>query len=333
MGRHCIIGGTFTYVHSGHLRLLSECGKFSRITVGLTSDSYVRSHKLYPSFPYRRRLAGLRAALKKLGILSRCRIVQIEDEFGGADENMEADAIVVSEETASVAERINARRIKRRLLPLEIIRLPLLYGEDLKKISCAAIYEGRTDLCGRLLLPLRLQLATDNPTKRQGAERAIKRIFGGKFAIFHHSEKSGVPAHPFDGQTFRGAENRAKAAWKRAKGKCDYAIGIESGLFSRLKRGLHIDITVACVYDGEEATYGTGMGFAVPNAIAEKIKRDSSDLSEALRQLTGIEKIGWKQGALGWFSHGRMHRSEQVEAAVCCAFVPRIARAKLAVKY
>lgn len=320
-------------MHQGHAGILRECRGFSRITIGLTSDSFVRKHKIYPSFPYAKRLAGLKAALKKEGVLSRCTIFRIDDEAGGADSNRVADTIIVSEETEGAAARINEKRKRGGLLPLKIISVPLLYGADLKKISCAAIYEGKTDLEGKLLKPLHIQAATENPTKLKGAETALRRVFGKKIAVSSHSEKSGVPAHPFDSQTFAGARNRARAAWKRAGKKCSYSLGIESGLFSRMKSGIHIDITICCVYDGKRETYGTGMGFAVPEKIAKRIKRDKSDLSEALRQITGIERIGWKQGALGWFSGGAMHRSEQIEAAVACAFVPRVAMAKLGMRY
>jgi pantetheine-phosphate adenylyltransferase len=333
MEGHCILGGTFTCVHEGHLRLLRECRRFRRITIGLTSDAYVRRHKVYPSFPYPKRLASLKAALMRMGLASRAKVVKIEDEAGGADRNREADAIIVSEETEAAARRINTKRARAGLKRLRIITVPLAYGGDLKKISCASIYEGKTDLGGRLLAPLRIQAGTENPTKLSGASRALHRIFGKRFTLRGHSEKSGVAAHPFDGQTFVGARNRAVAAWKRAGGKCDYSLGIESGLFSRLKGGLHMDITVCCVHDGKGETYGTGMGFAVPGRIARKIRRDRSDLSEALRGITGIERIGWKQGALGWFSDGIMHRSEQIEAAVACAFVPRVAAAKMGVRY
>ncbi|MCX6773257.1 MAG: pantetheine-phosphate adenylyltransferase [Candidatus Micrarchaeota archaeon] len=335
---HCILGGTFTYVHAGHEGMLSACRKFSRVSIGLTSDAFVKRNKIYPSFPYARRLAGLKAALKKTGVLPRCEIFKIENEAGGADRNKAADTIIVSEETESAAVRINRQRKKNSLRPLKIITVPLLYGDDLKKISNVAIYEGKTDLHGRLRVPLRIQVATDNPTKRKGTATALRRIFGSKFTLNSHSEDSRVPAHPFDNQTFEGARNRAVAAWKRANGagkgsKCDYSLGIESGLFSRMHPHTHIDITIACVYDGKTETYGTGMGFVVPEQIAKKIKRDKSDLSVALAEITGIERIGWKQGALGWFSKGKMHRAEQIEAAVTCAFVPRVAVAKLGMEY
>lgn len=329
----CIIGGTFTCVHAGHWLLLRECHRFSRITIGLTSDSFVRKHKIYPSFPYAKRLAGLKAALKKHGLFRRAKILKIEDGAGGADKNRTASALIVSEETHNAALRINRKRRSRGLHPLRIIVVPLLYGQDLKKISCASIYEGKTDSGGRLLSPLHIQAGTENPTKLAGTSRALQRIFGKKFILHAHSERSGVPAHPFDSKTFAGARNRAIAAWSRAGRKCDYSLGIESGLFSRMKNGIHIDITVCCVYDGRRETYGTGMGFVVPEKIAAKIRRDKSDLSVALQEITGIERIGWKQGALGWFSNGIMHRSEQIEAAVCCAFVPRIAEAKLGMRY
>lgn len=329
----CIIGGTFTYVHAGHEGLLKQCGKFSKITIGLTSDGFVKKHKIYPSFPYAKRLAVLKRALKRHGILLRARIMKIENEAGGADGNRTAGALIVSEETVGAAKRINASRKRRGLKPLKIIVVPLVYGEDLKKISCVSIYEKKTNLAGKLRSPLHIQAGTENPTKLAGTARALRRTFGKRFALHGHSEKSGVPAHPFDNQTFIGARNRAIAAWKRANNKCDYSLGIESGLFSKMKSGIHIDITICCVYDGKGETYGTGMGFVVPEKIAAKIRRDKSDLSVALREITGIERIGWKQGALGWFSNGAMHRSEQIEAAVACAFVPRVARAKLGMKY
>ena len=339
---HCVLGGTFTYVHAGHECMLRECRKFSHVDIGLTSDAFVKHHKIYPSFPYARRLSGLKAALRKFGLSSRTTIFKIEDETGGADENRAADTIIVSEETEAAAVRINRKRSKNGLRTLRITTVPLLYGDDLKKISNASIYEGKMDLQGRLRKPLHIQVATENPTKRKGTEIALQRIFGRKFALNSHSEKSGVPAHPFDNSTFTGARNRAHAAWKRANrtgsgagkgGKCDYSLGIESGLFSKLHPNTHIDITICCVYDGKSETYGTGMGFVVPEKIAAKIKRDKSDLSVALQEITGIERIGWKQGALGWFSKGKMHRAEQIEAAVACAFVPRIASAKLGMEY
>lgn len=330
--------------------MLRAAGGFSGITLGLTSDAFVRKHKIYPSFPYEKRLAGVKKALARHNLLPRTTIMTIEDETGGAD-TLSADAIIVSEETEEAAGRINARRKRKGLPRLKIISVPIAYGEDLQKISCSFIYSGKTDLEGRIRQPLRIQAATGNPTKLAGATAALRRVFGKKFRLSHHAEDSRVAAHPFNEETFRGARNRAHAAWKRANGSgmrgkgragkdgadagkgCDYAIGMESGLFSAMKKGMHIDITACCVYDGMEETYGTGMGFVVPERIVRRIIARNSDLSEALRELTGVEKIGWQEGALGWFSDGMMHRKEQIEASVACAFVPRIARAKKGVEY
>jgi len=325
---HCIIGGTFTYVHAGHLRLLAECRKFGRITIGLTSDSYVRRHKIYPSFSYSKRLAGLRSALRKNSLAARTAILEIENEGDVATALSDANAIIVSEETLAAAERINRMRKKNGLPSLKIISVPLAYGEDLKKISCMDIYNGKTDLKGKRKTPILFQAGTENPTKLLGAKRALVRVFGKKIKLLGHREYSKVRAHPFDSETFDGAKNRAHAAWKRANGKCDYSLGIESGLFS-LYPGLHIDITVCCAYDGKEETYGTGMGFVISEEIVRMIKRNKSDLGKVMAEIAGIGDIGRKHGAIGHFSARVLHRSEQIEQATACAFVPRICRARV----
>ena len=338
---HCIIGGTFTYIHSGHARLLVECNEFSRITIGLTSDKYVREHKIYPSFSYEKRLANLKRNLAHNSLLSRTTIVKIESERDVAD-CLAADAIIVSEETENAARKINATRKKRGLPALKIISVPLAYADNLQKISCADIYHGKYDAQGKLCRPLRVQAGTDNPTKLSGARIALARIFGRKFRLSGHCEDSRVSHHPFNEETFVGAKNRAHAAWKRANGtagkgkrangKCDYSLGMESGLFT-LAPYTHVDITVCCVYDGTRETYGTGMGFVVPEWIAEKIRAHGSDLSKVMKELMGEDKIGRRQGALGWFSDGKIHRREQIESSVACAFVPRIAQARKGILY
>jgi len=336
---HCIIGGTFTYVHAGHARLFVECGEFSRITIGLTSDRFVRARKIYPSFPYAERLASLKENLAHNGLLTRSAIVKIEDESDVAD-RLEADAIVVSEETEAAAGKINAARRKRGLPALRIISVPLAYAGNLKKISCADIFHGKYDVRGKLLKPVAVQAGTDNPTKLSGARTALMRVFGRKFRLAGHKENSRVRDHPFNAETFKGAENRARAAWNRAwKGKsgkmekrgCDYSLGIESGLFE-LRKGEFFDITVCCVFDGKGATFGTGAGFCVPSWIARKV-RGRSDLSRVMAEFAGVEGIGRRQGALGWFSDGVMHRAGQAEQAVANALVPRIAQARKGIKY
>jgi inosine/xanthosine triphosphatase len=312
--------------------MLGECRKFRHIAIGLTSDGYVRRHKIYPSLPYEERRAGLERALSKYNLAGRTEIMQIGDEAGGADTNRLADTIIVSGETLEAAGRINRLRRKNGLKPLAIISVPIAYGEDLKKISCQSIYEGKTDLEGKLLKPLLIQAGTDNPAKLKGTSLALRRIFGKKFVLRGCKVVSGVADHPFNSETFDGAANRARRAFASAGGKCDYSAGMESGLFT-LRKGMHIDITACCIFDGKDETYGTGMGFVVPEKIAQRIKREKSDLTRVLEEMAGVKDVGRKHGAIGHFSAGVLHRSEQIEQSVLCAFVPRIARAKTGAEY
>ena len=69
MYNHVILGGTFDHIHRGHEALLRKAfviGK--KVTIGLTSDVYVRNSKISNSNVYEVRNKQLEMWLKKQGI-------------------------------------------------------------------------------------------------------------------------------------------------------------------------------------------------------------------------------------------------------------------------
>ena len=143
-----IVGGTFSVIHKGYEKLFEKAFGMGEVTIGLTSDEFIKSRKQYEIIPYEKREKNLREFLKKFP--SRYEIKKIEDRYGFALER-KFDAIVVSEETYETALEINNIRIKSGLKPLVIEKIDMQLAEDLKPISSTRIINKKIDKNGKLL--------------------------------------------------------------------------------------------------------------------------------------------------------------------------------------
>jgi len=166
MYHYVVVGGTFDHLHKGHIALLSRAfSEGKQVTIGLTSDAYVRQYKqnLPSVHPYEIRKKQLKSWLKKQGIFGRTTIVPIEDAYGSTAKQADFDAIVVSQETEHVAKKINGLRTKRGLSPLAIIVVAMIPAEDMEAISSTRIRNGEIDHEGRLILPKDLRRTLTKP--------------------------------------------------------------------------------------------------------------------------------------------------------------------------
>ncbi len=324
----CILGGTFNILHKGHRKLLEAALAFDELEIGLTSDRFAREIKSYPSVPYGKRKSNLTAFLESVLKKSKIEfsIKQIDDKYGFAHKS-DADAIIVSQETEAAAQEINALRLRLRRKPLKIISVPISYAEDYLKISSQRIHEKKINAEGKRLKPVLFALGTVNPSKKEGVENAAKKLFK-KFKVQALKVKSGISEQPFDEETVEGAMNRAKAAYYTTG--ADFGIGIESGIF-KLGEFLH-DIAICAIFDGERTTLGNSMGFQMPPQTLQLLSQHK-DLGAVMEGLSGIEKIGYKKGAIHYLSAGLLDRQMMNEQAFLCAMIPRISEAKGVFRY
>lgn len=346
----CILGGTFSVLHAGHDQILNAALAFDDILIGLTSDSYCKENKIYPVIPYEKRKANLEARLKSLlkkSVLKRkFEIIRIDDKQGFAP-STDADAIIVSQETEKTAESINKLRAFNLRNPLRIISIPLAYAQDYIKISSRRIHEKKITPQGKRLKPVILALGSENPSKKEGLHKAAKRLFR-NFRIKAMKAKSDISEQPFDQETVSGAINRAKAAYF-ATG-ADFGIGFESGIFQIqlptirqpafqnsgvLEMGedkQYFDMAICAIFDGEITTLGNSMGFQMPPR-ALRLLSSHKDLGAVMEELSGIEKIGYRKGAIHYLSAGLLDRQQMHEQAFLCAMIPRISEAKNIFRY
>jgi len=160
------LGGTFDRLHKGHKALLSTAFTLGdHVTIGLTTDAYIQRNKPYcaslttPAITsFMDRKNALEMWVGKEHLLGRCSIVPLDDSYGPTVlDGTHFDAIIVSDETKHVAERINTIRNEKRLSELAIAVVPMVPAEDFERISSTRIRSGTIDRDGRLVLPSTLR--------------------------------------------------------------------------------------------------------------------------------------------------------------------------------
>jgi inosine/xanthosine triphosphatase len=315
------LGGTFDLLHDGHRALLAAASalKAEAVLIGLTTDRFARQTRAEVN-PYEVRARNLRRYLRSRGWRA-FRIEPIDDAYGPADDLPDLDAIVVSSERVSVATSLNQVREQKGLRPLQVHRVPMVLAQDGLPIQSRRIRAKVIDAHGWRIKPVVVHVGTDNPVKL----RAVRRVFADLFdrpRVTMVPVSSGVPEQPFDQQAPLGAMNRARSS----VGDADFGVGIEAGLIWDASVGDYLDVQYCAVVDRSgRATLGHGPGFEYPPAVVAKAKSGAT-VAQAMAELTRIEEIGSKFGAIGYLTERRMDRDALSEAAVLMAVVPRIRR-------
>ena len=151
------VGGTFDELHRGHKALLDkafEVGK--KVVIGLSSDEFVaKMDKPHLTARYSERLSELQNYLKENGLSERAETVPLKDSFGLTVSGKGLGALVVSEETASTAFKINQIRVQAGLPPLQIVTVTMVPAENCTPISTTRIRRGEIDRNGHMLKSIR----------------------------------------------------------------------------------------------------------------------------------------------------------------------------------
>ncbi|GBE54639.1 non-canonical purine NTP phosphatase [archaeon BMS3Bbin15] len=166
---------------------------------------------------------------------------------------------------------------------------------------------------------MKIAVGSKNPVKIEAIRRAFSRFF--KVNVTGTKVDSGVSSQPIGfEETMKGAENRAR----KAKSQGDLGVGIEAGLI-RIEgsKRLYFDIQITAIYDGNFMTYGLGPGFVHPPSVVKAVQ-EGRDVGELMEELSGVESIGKKLGAIGFLTDGKVTRIEISEMSVLMALVPRI---------
>lgn len=159
-------------------------------------------------------------------------------------------------------------------------------------------------------------VATTNPAKIQAILAAFDQIFGeGSCHIDAISVETGVPEQPFgSAETRTGARNRVANA-RQIRPSADFWVAIEAGI----DEGATFSWVV--IESRDQRGESRSATLPLPEVILEQVQAGEA-LGPVMSKLTGIDKIGNKEGAIGVFTAGVLTRSSVYHQAVVLALSP-----------
>jgi len=166
-----------------------------------------------------------------------------------------------------------------------------------------------------------VHVGSKNPVKVQATRNVLEKFYNDVTVSAVHVN-SGVPDQPIGlEQTIEGAVNRAKGAYSS---DCDLGVGIESGLLETPHTITgYVDLQWCAIYDGEKTTLGVSAGFEYPPTVVEEVL-NGKEVGDVMDELTGVNNLGEKMGAVSYLSRGLLDRTGNTEQCVLMAMIPRL---------
>lgn len=171
---------------------------------------------------------------------------------------------------------------------------------------------------------MRIAVGSSNSVK----VKAVEKVFSKFFEVFVVAVpvSTEVPPQPVGlDVTIRGAVSRARNALASSE-DAELGVGIEAGLIQVPGTiSGYMDQQFAAIADRSgRVTLGGGPSFEYPQSIVSRVLGEGMEVGAAMDLLTGVHELGQKQGAIGYFSKGRLDRTALSEQAVLMALLPRI---------
>ncbi len=200
----------------------------------------------------------------------------------------------------------------------------------------------------QLCIVMKVLVGSTNPVKVNATKIAFQKYFK-DVEVEGLKVKSDVSNQPFNEETFIGAENRAKALKEIAKSENKYAdfyVGIEGGVIKLYNKWFAFGVTCILsnnkkdnkesVNDNKEGNdneqrsnyesrdskgIGTSPLFELPDSIIHELK-NGKELGEVIDEIAHDNNTKQKYGAIGYFTHGKITRTDFYVDGVIMALVP-----------
>ena len=148
------VSGTFSPpLHLGHETLIKKAFEISeKVMIGITIDEMTKHKTLVNLIPTLKiRKENVINFLKEIGCSERAIIIDLKDSYGPAIEDQGLEAIIVSEDTLYMGEKINQKREEKNLHPLEFVPISMVLSKNGKPISSTRMRKKEIDEKGNLI--------------------------------------------------------------------------------------------------------------------------------------------------------------------------------------
>lgn len=158
--------------------------------------------------------------------------------------------------------------------------------------------------------------ATINPAKIHAIAQAFSDVFGeGSCHIEGVEVESGVAAQPLsDVETRTGARQRVAHA-RQIQPEADFWVAIEAGIEEDNAFAWMV------IENGRQRGESRSASFMLPPVVLRGVHA-GRELGDEMAQITGVENIKHKGGAIGAFTHGLLTRSGVYHQALILALCP-----------
>ncbi|MEM2009737.1 MAG: inosine/xanthosine triphosphatase [Thermosphaera sp.] len=168
-----------------------------------------------------------------------------------------------------------------------------------------------------------LCIGSSNPVKIRGVREAFEKFFPIDMVRYKRVTTS-VRIQPMNlDEIVRGARERALGVMDPS---CDYGVGVEAGFY--IYEGEPFDVEASYIIDKDgHCSLGFSPSFPVPKKVYEWIVEGRYvELEEAVEAITGINKIGEREGFIGFLSRGKLERYVLSYTATIMALVKLLNR-------
>ena len=314
-----VLGGSFSILHRGHKALIRKAFEVGdSVVLGLTTDEYVKKHKVYSVGSYdkrRKTLVNFMARFNK-----PFTIRPLETREGALTTSPDLNILVVSQETSANISGINHIRKSRGLKPLIVEIVPLVLAEDLFPISSTRVNRKEIRSSGKRINPVRISISTESDLKVDAVNQVFSKIMK-NFTIQKFGDYSLDTDQPFGTDTEKFATKRAISGLMDN----DYSIGVESGVFHNSFNNIYYDVHVAAIIDRRSRiTIGYSSGFEIPHEMFYLMKRGYNE-KEAFLSTYGNGSGLEDNGIVGRISNNKISRRDLVGESIRNALIPRLA--------
>ena len=133
-------------------------------------------------------------------------------------------------------------------------------------------------------------------------------------------------------EILKGAKNRAIQARKKFLGnqsnietKLDFSVGIEAGFVEiPFNEYRYLDFQFCVIIDSNgNLSVGSGSGLPFPSSVINQLLNNrEQELGDIMADISGNQKIKFEEGAIGYYSKGKINRTEITKQAVEMALIP-----------